>query len=268
MWGPGRRRRWPPGLRSPGHSRRGRARRRRRSAAADSRRRFMGSSRDWVVRTVGRPADAAAVPVRSSSAEPGVLGIQPRDLSRSQSRASPSSSGQAAVEVAVVLAPLQPGLVEQHDLGVEVADAVVGHPGDLLDGRDVVGQPLVGPQAVAVGRERQVEDPRRRGRRAGPRSGSRGAATRASGRQRPQRSVGDVPQLPLVSPTCSRRAGTSHARIETSTSSCSRGACRAGEGLDRPAADDPPRPRRSPAKKSRPAWAGRSGANAPYERIQ
>ena len=165
MWGSGRRRRrsvcrW---LRSPGRSRRARAGRttaRLLSRAGEAR--GVGSwwsSRDeWFA---CRTSLGAVRFLQESRASQAWSGYNRATLSRSHARASAREQREAAVEVAVVLASPDRGLVEQPDLGVEVADAVVGHPGHVLERRDVVGHPLVGPQAVAVRRDRQVDDPRR-----------------------------------------------------------------------------------------------------------
>src|SRR6266540_4177869 len=95
--------------------------------------------------------------------QPSMLGIEPADGLRQPGARLGVEQRPGDVEVAAVLRPVEPRLEEQHDLRVEVADAVVGHPGALRDRGHVAREPLVGPPAVAVGSQRQVDDPRRGG---------------------------------------------------------------------------------------------------------
>ena len=144
------------------------------------------------------------------------------------------------LQVALVLGPLEPRLEVQRDLRVEVADPVVGHPGRLLERHDVLGPPLARPQPVLVRRDRDVDHPGRRGVPAQPdlatRRGTPPGTVSLSGRNVPPSLLHGVQS----SPRCARKRG--HVAGEDRDVDVLVLAPDARERLDRPAADQPPRP--------------------------
>src|SRR6478672_4418112 len=143
------------------------------------------------------------------------------------------------LEVAVVLRAAEPALVEQRDLGVEVAEPVVGHEGRLLHRDDVVGQPLVGPHPVPVGGDGEVHHPGGGGVAAHPDLALDVHQVRPPVGEGAQGAVADVPELPPLPHVCPQGRDVAGEDRDVDVLVLAR---HPGERLDRPAADDPPRP--------------------------
>jgi hypothetical protein len=79
-----------------------------------------------------------------------MVGHEGRERVTHRGAASVGEHGERRLEVRLLLGATETCLVDQDDLGHEVADVVGGNPGDVLDAGDVVGEKLVGPQSVGV----------------------------------------------------------------------------------------------------------------------
>ena len=212
-----------------------------------------------------RPPGTQGRAASSSTASQRCPGSVRRTASRSHARRASSSSGSVRARSRSSLGRPRRALKCSTISGAQVADPVRGHPGDLLDRRDVPGQPLARPPPVGVRGERQVDDPRRLRVLAHPDLALPVEHLGEPVVQRAQRAAGVAPQVPALPHVLPQRRDVA-ARIERSTSSCSR--AHAGERLDRPAADDPPGP---PEARHERRDAGRverrPRAVAPQERL-
>ena len=153
-------------------------------------------------------------------------------------------------------------LEQQADLGSQVTDPSSVDPGRPPRREHVVGVPLVLPQTVTSGVIGRSITHGRGARPAVPRSGSPRRAGRAAGRRADAAAVR----------RCSRGTSVAHVLTEGGDVAGEHRqvdvlvlARRAGERLDRPATDQPPRPV-EPVEEGAATPAGSNGSQAPYER--
>src|SRR4051812_36957736 len=101
----------------------------------------------------------ASSSLRGQAVEPFMTGLRGLDRRAEPLLLVSRPQRPRGLQVALVLLPARPRLEVQRDLGVEVADAVVSHPGRLLEGDDVRGPALARPPPVPVRSDRDVDDP-------------------------------------------------------------------------------------------------------------
>ena len=197
----------------------------------------MSSPAYGVGRDGRNPADApSSAPAQPSELSQGWCGCIWASVSRSQRRCPGSSIGSAVRRIGPVLLAVLARLEHQRDLGALVAQPIVCHPRDLLEGSDLVTPALVGPLPVRFRGERHVENPGCGGVLAHP-DLAVGPDVREPGVERPEPALVHVPRRPAVAEEHSERLRVAREHRDVHVLVRSRDT---SEDLDGPAANDPP----------------------------